>query len=116
MEAAVSPNVAPITTLHRDLDHLLFADKDFQIKDLTFEETTLKLLYKYQDNYLNNTDKIGLWESNLPKYQFPTIHIFPEIVHQCHANYNPGLRVVMSPDQKILFTIIAESINEMLQL
>lgn len=106
----------PLTTFDRDFDHLPLANKDFQIKDLTFDETPLKLYYKYQDNYLNHADKIGLWESNLPKYQFPIVHIFPNIIHQCHANYDPNMRVVMSPDQKILFTIIAESINEMLQL
>jgi len=89
MEAPVALNFTPITTPHRDLDLLTLADKDFQIKNLTFEETPLKQLCKYQDNYLNNADKIGLWESNLPKYQFPTVHIFLEIVHQCHANTIP---------------------------
>jgi len=49
-----------ITTPHEDLDFLPLADKDFQIKDLTFDETPLKLHCKYWDNYLNNTDKIGL--------------------------------------------------------
>lgn len=33
-----------------------------------------------------------------------------------HAYYIPSQRVVMSPDQKVLFTITVESINEMLQL
>jgi len=31
-------------------------------------------------------------------------------------NYDPIRRAVITPDQSILFTIIAESINEMLQL
>lgn len=116
MEVPVTLNVTPITTPHRDLDHLSLADKDFQIKDLTFKETPLKLHCKYRDNYLNNADRIGLWESNLPKYQFPIVHIFPDIFHQFHANYDPKMRVVMSPDKKFIFTITVESINEMLQL
>ena len=33
MDAPISLNVMPIMTPHRDLDHLPFADKDFQIKD-----------------------------------------------------------------------------------
>jgi len=116
MEAPVTLNVTPITTPHTDLDYLPLVNKDFQIKDLNFDETPLKLYYRYRDNYLNNADKIGLLESNLPKYKFPTVHIFPDIVHQCHANYNPNLRVVMSPNQEVLFTISVESINKMLQL
>lgn len=44
------------------------------------------------------------------------MHIFPKIVHYCNANYIPSQRAVMSPNQTILFTITAESINEMLQL
>jgi len=116
MEAPVALNVTPITTRHSDLDYLPLVDKDFQIKDLTFEETTLKLYCKFRDNYLRNADKIGLWESNLPKYQFPTVHIFPDIVHQCHANYDPNMRAIMSANKKVLFTITAESINEMFQL
>jgi len=68
MDALVSLNGMPVTTPHRDLDHLPLADKDFQIKDLTFEQSPLKLHCRHQDNYLNHADKIGLWESNLPKY------------------------------------------------
>lgn len=107
-------NVVPITTPHQDLDYLPLVDRDFQIKDLTFDDFPLRLHCKYQYLYLNNVDSIGLWESNLPKYQFPSVHIFLDSVHQCHANYNPNLRVVMSPNQQTLFTITTESINEML--
>lgn len=105
-----------VTTPHRYLDHIPLADKDFQIKDLTFDETPLKLHCKYRDIYLNHVDKIGLSESNLHKYQFPSVHVFLEIIHYYHANCDPITKVVMSPDQKILFTITAKSINEMLQL
>lgn len=109
-------NVAPVNAPHKDLDHLPLADRDFQIKDLTFDDSPLKLNCKYRDLYLNNVDNIGLWESNLPKYQFPSVHIFLDIVHQSHSNYNPNLRAVMSPDQQIPFSITADSINEILQL
>lgn len=44
------------------------------------------------------------------------MHIFPDIIHQFHAKYNPNLRAVMSPDQSVLFTIIVHLINEMIQL
>jgi len=101
---------------HRDLDHLPLTDKDFQIKYTSVQESPLKLYCRHRDQYLNHADKIGLWESGLPKYQFPRVHIFQEIVHYCHVNYSPILREVMTPEQTVLFTITIESINEMLQL
>lgn len=63
---------------------------------------------------MNGSDTIGLWESNLPMYMLPSVRIFPDIIHQCHANYNPTLRVIMSTNQTVLFTITADSIIEML--
>ena len=48
-------------------------------------------------------------------YLLPSVHIFPEIIHYCHANYDPNQRAVLSPSQTILFPITAQSINEMLQ-
>jgi len=65
---------------------------------------------------LNQADKIGLWELDFPKYQFPRVHISPKIVRFFHMNYNPNQRVVMAPDHTVLFRITTESINEMLQL
>lgn len=48
-------------------------------------------------------------------YFLPYVHIFPNIIHQCHANYDPNLRAIMSPNQTIIFIITIDSINEMLQ-
>ena len=116
MAAPISKAVRPISTPHLDLDHLPLADKDFQINDTYFLETPIKLYCRYRYHYLNHTDKIGLWESNFPRYQFLEVHIFPEIVCYCHAEYIPSQGEIMSPDQTILFTIAIESIHEMLQL
>jgi len=41
--------------------------------------------------------------------------VFPDIIHQCCAKYDPVSKAVMTPSQNILFYINAESINEMLQ-
>lgn len=116
MPALFSMDVRPISTPHLDLDHLPLADKDFQIKETSVHESPLKLYCRYKDQYLNQADKIGLWESNLPKYQFPEVHIFPEIVNYFHANYIPNQREMMSLDHTIRFSITSESINEILQL
>jgi len=46
-------------------------------------------------------------------YFIPSVHVFPDIIHQCYANYDPVNRAIMSPSQTVLFHITAESINEM---
>ena len=107
-------DVREIKTPHLDLDHLPLVDRDFQIKDTTTLEPLLKVHCQSSDRYLNHADKINLWESNFPKYQFPQVHIFPEIVHMCYERYVPCHRTIMSHDQKVFFTITVESINEML--
>ncbi len=115
MAAPIVMDARHIATLHLDLDHFLLADGDFQIKDTTSILLLLKIHCLSRENYLNYTDDIGLWESNLPRYQFHQVHIFPELVHMCYTYYIPSHRALMSHDQKVLFIITAESINEMLQ-
>jgi len=63
---------------------------------------------------LSNSDILGIWESNLPRYYLPSVNVFPDIIHQCCANYDPISKAVMTPSQTIIFYITAESINEML--
>ena len=90
MASPIAMDVRPISTPHLHLDHLPLADKGFQIKYTTALESLLKVHCQSRDEYLNHADLIGLWDSNWPKYQFPQVHIFPEIVHYCHANYIPS--------------------------
>ena len=115
METLVAMNVAPINAPHQDLDYLPLAYKDFHIKDLATDKNHLKIFFQCKDNHLNGYYAIGLWESKLPMYFLPSVHIFPETIHHCHANYDTNRQSVMSPSQTILFPITAQSINEMLQ-
>ena len=98
MEVPVALNVAPLNAPHKDLDYLPLADMDFQIKDLGISENPLQIFCHCRDNYLNGSDIIGLWESNMPMYLLPVVCIFPEIFHLCHANYDPNQRAVLSPN------------------
>jgi len=116
MATPIAMDVKPITTTRWDLDHLPLADRDFQIKDTSAYEVLLKIHCLSKNTYLNHSNEIVLWDSNFPKYQFPQVHIFPEIVHMCHACYIPSHRDIMSPDQKFLFTITSKSINDILQV
>ena len=107
MEAPAALSVAPLNAPHKDLDYLALVDKDFQIKDLYGNVNHLQAFYQIRDSYRNNSDVFGLWESNLPMYFIPAIHVFPDIIHQCCANYDPVHRAVMSPSQTIPFHITA---------
>ena len=90
MVAPIALDVRPIMTPQLEIDHLPLADRDFQIKDTFTQNLLLKIHCLSRDRYLNHVDDIGPWDSNFPKYQFLKIHIFPEIVHQCHAYYIPS--------------------------
>lgn len=98
------------------LPDLSLPDKDFQIKDLSTDRNNLKVFFQSRDNYLNGSNILRLWECNLPMYFLPPVHIFPDIIHQFQANYDPNIRAIIYPSQIVLFPITAQSINEMLQL
>lgn len=116
MAAQTSLDVRPVSTPHLDIDHLALADRDFQIKYTAIPAHLLKLHCWSKDIFLNHAYDINLWESNLPKYTFPEVHPFPDIVHFCHACYIPIQRAITIPNQQLLFTITSESINQMLEI
>lgn len=116
MASQTSMDVRPLQTPHLDIDHLALANINFQIKDTASPTYLLKLHCRHKYKFLNHNDDIHLWESNLPKYCFPQVHPFPENIHFCQACYVPSQRSIVTPNQQVLFTIIAESINQMLQI
>ena len=65
---------------------------------------------------MDQDDDIHLWESNLPKYIFPQTFQFLEIIRLCQVNDLPNERALVTHNKEILFTIAAESINQMLQI
>lgn len=115
METPITLNFVPVNTPHKDLYYMPLVDKDFQIKYLSSNENHLQIFRQARDNYISGFDILGLWESNLPMYFLPSVHVFLDIIHHCCANYDPNQRPVMSPNQTILFPITTQSINEMFQ-
>lgn len=97
-----------------DIHHLALVDWDFQIKDTASFSYLLKVHYWSKEKILNQNDDIHLWESNLPRYLFPEVHPFVEIIYFCQACYIPSQRAIVTPEKQFLFTIIAESVNQML--
>jgi hypothetical protein len=99
-----------------NLDRILLANKDYLIADTrcNFDFTDLQSWIK--EVFLDQSDEIGLWESNLPLYLFPQIHHFPKFTLKCQAHYIPKQRAIVSSSGEILFLITPETINQMMQI
>jgi len=112
--APTALSIAPMNPPNKELEALPLSDKDHLIQDLVGCKNHFKTFRELRDNYLNNNDTFGIWESNLPHYFIPSLNIFPEIIRPCAENYDVNHRAVKSPSGIIIFHINAESINQML--
>jgi hypothetical protein len=99
-----------------DLDRIPLADKDYLISEPKCEFNFVELHSWFRDTFLDQSDEIGLWESNLPLYLFPQIHHFPEFTLKCQAHYLPNQRAIVSSSGETLFTITPETIDQMMQI
>jgi hypothetical protein len=99
-----------------DLDHIPLADKDYKITEPKCEFDFFELHLWLKDIFLDQSDEIGLWESNLPLYMFPQTFHFLEFALKCQSHYLPSQRAIVSSSGESLFTITPESINQMLQI
>lgn len=104
----VALNVAPLNAPHKELEWLPLADNDFEINDIMANTSHLEAFCEIGNNHRNKTDIFGIWESNMPMYYLPCVNVFRELIHQCHANYEPTQRAVMCPCGIILFYITPE--------
>lgn len=93
---------------------MALADRDYLIQDLVRDRNHLHTYCQLRNNFINNFDMYGIWDSNLPHYFLPYVNIFAEIIHLCAVNYDPNLRAVKSPSGSIHFYITPNSINQML--
>ena len=66
-----------------DLDKIPLVDKDRLIADTVCSFDFSDLNSSLREVILDQSDEIGLWESNLPLYLFPQIHHFPEFALKC---------------------------------
>jgi hypothetical protein len=99
-----------------DLDRIPLADKDHLISDTRCEFDFADLQSWLRDIFLDQSDEIGLWESNLPLYLFPQIHHFPEFSLKCQAHYLHDQRTIVSSSGETLFVITPEAIDQMMQI
>jgi hypothetical protein len=99
-----------------NLDKIPLVEKDRLIADTKCNFNFSDLQSWLREVFLDQSDEIGLWESNLPLYLFPQIHHFPEFALKCQAHYIPEQRVFVSSSGDILFLITPEAIDQMMQI
>jgi hypothetical protein len=75
-----------------DLERILLADKDYLISETRCEFDLAELHSWFRDTFPDQSDEIGLWESNIPLYLFPQIHHFPKFSLKSQAHYPPPIR------------------------
>jgi hypothetical protein len=99
-----------------DLDKLPLVDKDRLIADTVCSFDFSDLQSWLREVFLDQSDEVGLWESNLPLYMFPQVHHFPEFALKCRAHYIPEQKAIISSLGDVLFFITPEDIDSMLQI
>jgi len=69
-----------------------------------------------KEGFLDQSNEIRLWESNLPLYLFSQVHHFPEFSLKCQAHYLLEQRVIVSSSGETRFFITSEAIDQMMQI
>ena len=111
-EAEENPFLPPPVNLER----IHFANKDHLIADTRCEFDFTDFHSWLKEVFLDQSDEIGLWESNLPLYHFPQVHHFLEFALKCQAHYLPDQRDVVSSLGETLFFITPEAIDHMMHI
>jgi len=116
METPATLNIAPLNAPHGELEWQPLADRDYQIGEevLTSKRYHIHVLNELKAKHLSGTDILGIWDSFLPIFKLPQVNVFPDLIHQCSANYDPTQRVVLSPSGSVLFYITPKSMKQML--
>jgi hypothetical protein len=99
-----------------DLDKVPLVNKYRLIEDTICGFDFSDLQPWLREVFLDQSDEIGLWESNFPLYLFPQIHHFPEFSLKCQAHYIPDQKAIVSSSGDILFFITPKDIDQMMQV
>jgi hypothetical protein len=99
-----------------DLDKVPLVDKDRLIADTICGFYFSDLQSWLREVFLDQSDEIGLWESNLPLYLFPKIHHFRKFSLKFQAHYIPDQKAIVSSSGDVLFFITPKDINQMMQV
>jgi len=114
--APVALNIAPLNAPQRELEWKPLADKDYQISEemLMNSKYHIHLLNELKIKHDCGIDILGIWNSFLPIFKLPQVNVFPNLIHQCAACYDPTQRAVFDPSGSVVFYVTPEAIREML--
>jgi hypothetical protein len=99
-----------------DLDQIPLADKDYLILETKSEFDFAEIQSWFRDTFIDQSDEIGLWQSNIPLYLFSQVYHFPEFALKCKAHYLPDQKAIVSSARETFFLITLETINQMMQV
>ena len=99
MEAPAALNIAPLNAPHRELQWQALANRDYQMMEtvLMHNKYQIHLLNELKAKHMNGIDILGIWDSFLPIFRLPQVNVFPDLIHQCAAYYDPTQRAVINP-------------------
>jgi hypothetical protein len=99
-----------------DLDRIPLVDKYYLILKTRSEFDFVELQSWFKDTFINQSDEIGLWESNFPLYIFPQVHHFLEFSLKFQADYLSYQRAIVSLSGETFFLITSDFIDQMMQV
>lgn len=105
----------PLIDPQVDFHHTPLVNKDCKIIESSSQFDLYEIYCCMEDQLVDQSDEIGLWDSNLPHYIFPHKHRAPKFVRKCHESYDPNQRAIIPPTGEILCFINVESIEKILQ-
>ena len=108
--------VNPLQPLVIDLEHIPLVDTDYKLADPIVEFNLLDIHNWCYEKSLDNEEEVHIWESHLPKYVVPLTYPCEEVIRLCQRHYVPEKRAIVNANKDVLFTITAETINQMLKL
>ena len=79
-----------------DLDRIPLAEKDYLILETRSELDFAEIQLWFRDTFIDQSNEIELWQSNLPLYLFPQVYHFPEFALKFQAHYLPNQRTIVS--------------------
>ena len=111
IERPINLLLHPLVYFH----HIPLVEKDHKIHETLSDLKLFELYCWLEEKFLDKSDDLGLWDSNIPHFIFPHTHSAPEFVRRCQAWYMSNQRTIISPTEEILVTINAQTIEQMMQ-
>lgn len=96
-EKKTHEDVNPLIFPSVDIHHTILADRDYMIHETNCDIDLFELYCWLEDKYIDQTDELQLWKSNLPYYIFHLTFNAPDFIRRCQASYLLNQRAIVNP-------------------